>query len=118
MAGVDINHNEWVNFDSTWFYKVDHQEISIPFQRKFYMTNTIQKINDNPEITFKVDELEQDQYSLALKAEKIEKSQNILRKILNLEASTAIEDWTHDTGKRNVIEDILASNHIKILFVI
>ncbi len=45
-------------------------------------------------------------------------AEKIIRLILNLEQSTAIENWTQDTENRTLVKDIIASHHIKILSLV
>ena len=116
LAHLDINHNDWVAYDSDWFYKVEKKDIALPFQRILYMTNNMKNIeifNNKQE------------YSKALDAQQpavsnstLATAEKIIRAILNLADTTPIENWTLDTENRTLVEDIIASNHIKILAIV
>lgn len=116
LAHLDINHNDWVAYDSDWFYKVEKKDIALPFQRILYITNNMKNI----EICSNEQE-----YSKALDAQQATISSSTLlaaektiRAILNLSDTTPIENWTQDTENRTLVEDIIASNHIKILAIV
>lgn len=116
LAHLDINHNDWVAYDSDWFYKVEKKDIALPFQRILHITNNMKNI----EICSNEQE-----YSKALDAQQATISsstllaaEKIIRAILNLSDTTPIENWTQDTENRTLVEDIIASNHIKILAIV
>lgn len=116
LAHLDINHNDWVAYDSDWFYKVEKKDIALPFQRILYMTNNMKNIE--------IFNNEQE-YSKALDAQQVTVSsstlvaaEKIIRAILNLADTTPIENRTQDTENRTLVEDIIASNHIKILAIV
>ncbi|WP_252358064.1 hypothetical protein [Acinetobacter proteolyticus] len=43
LAQININNNEWIQYTDGWFYKVDKKDISLPFQRNFFLTNNLKK---------------------------------------------------------------------------
>ncbi|WP_436869403.1 hypothetical protein [Acinetobacter courvalinii] len=116
LAHLDINHNDWVAYDSDWFYKVEKKDIALPFQRILYITNNMKNIeicNNEQEYSKTLDAQQATVSSSTLVA-----AEKIIRAILNLADTTPIETWTQDTENRTLVEDIIASNHIKILAIV
>lgn len=116
LAHLDINHNDWVAYDSDWFYKVEKKDIALPFQRILYITNNMKNIeifNNEQEYSKALDAQQATVSSSTLVA-----AEKIIRAILNLADTTPIENWTQDTENRTLVEDIIASNHIKILAIV
>jgi len=116
LAHLDINHNDWVAYDSDWFYKVEKKDIALPFQRILYITNNMKNIeicNNEQEYSKALDAQQATISSSTLLA-----AEKIIRAILNLSDTTPIENWTQDTENRTLVEDIIASNHIKILAIV
>ncbi|ENX05449.1 hypothetical protein [Acinetobacter courvalinii] len=116
LAHLDINHNDWVAYDSDWFYKVEKKDIALPFQRILYITNNMKNIeicNNEQEYSKTLDAQQATVSSSTLVA-----AEKIIRAILNLADTTPIENWTQDTENRTLVEDIIASNHIKILAIV
>lgn len=116
LAHLDINHNDWVAYDSDWFYKVEKKDIALPFQRILYITNNMKNIeicNNEQEYSKTLDAQQATVSSSTLVA-----AEKIIRAILNLADATPIENWTQDTENRTLVEDIIASNHIKILAIV
>ncbi|MCU4367221.1 DUF6367 family protein [Acinetobacter courvalinii] len=116
LAHLDINHNDWVAYDSDWFYKVEKKDIALPFQRILHITNNMKNIeicNNEQEYSKALDAQQATISSSTLLA-----AEKIIRAILNLSDTTPIENWTQDTENRTLVEDIIASNHIKILAIV
>ncbi len=116
LAHLDINHNDWVAYDSDWFYKVEKKDIALPFQRILYITNNMKNIeicNNEQEYSKTLDAQQATVSSSTLVS-----AEKIIRAILNLADTTPIENWTQDTENRTLVEDIIASNHIKILAIV
>ncbi len=116
LAHLDINHNDWVAYDSDWFYKVEKKDIALPFQRILYITNNMKNIeicNNEQEYSKTLDAQQATVSSSTLVA-----AEKIIRAILNLADTTPIENWTQDTENRTLVEDIIASNHINILSIV
>ncbi|MBJ8417190.1 MULTISPECIES: hypothetical protein [Acinetobacter] len=116
LAHLDINHNDWIAYDSDWFYKVEKKDIALPFQRILYMTNNMKNIEicSNEQEYSKALDVQQ----AAVSNSTLATAEKIIRAILNLADTTPIENWTQDTENRTLVEDIIASNHIKILAIV
>jgi len=116
LAHLDIDNHDWLAYDSDWFYKVEKKDITLPFQRILHITNNMKNIEiysdkyENPKA------LESQRSSI--NNEQLQEAEKTIRLILNLEQSTAIENWTQDTENRTLVEDIIASQHIKILSLV
>lgn len=115
LAHLDINNNEWITYDSNWFYKIDKKDISLPFQRNLYITNDMKNrlfsYNQAPQLN----DIHSSQNNL--NAKKIEVVEKTIREILDLNSSTPIESWVENSTERTIVEDMIASNHIKILSI-
>ena len=116
LAHIDIDNNDWVNIEKNWHYKVDQKDISTPFQRKLYILENNNKTEPELEILLNISQ--QNNSSVEVRKIKFEQAEILVRKILNLKKSTPIEDWTNETENRSLLDDIIASNHIKILYML
>lgn len=115
LAQININNNEWIQYTDGWFYKVDKKDISLPFQRNFFLTNNFKKIevsNINKR-NLKNKEIK----TVTPTTQQLKKIETMIRAILNLETSTPIENWSQDTEEKTLLEHMTASNHIKILSI-
>jgi hypothetical protein len=116
LAHLDINNNEWLTYDSDWLYKVEKKDITLPFQRILYITKNMKNI-EICRIKQKYLNTQKNQRTL-FNGRKLETAQKIIRAILNLADETPIEDWTQNIETKTLVEDIIASNHIKILSLV
>ncbi|WP_343620264.1 hypothetical protein [Acinetobacter proteolyticus] len=115
LTQININNNEWIQYTDGWFYKVDKKDISLPFQRNFFLTNNLKKIevsNIN-----KRNLKNKDIKTVTPTTQQLKKIETMIRAILNLETSTPIENWSQDTEEKTLLEHMTASNHIKILSI-
>lgn len=118
LAHLDINKNDWLTYDSDWFYKIEKKDITLPFQRILRITNNMKNIEIYSNNKVSSQALHSHQHQPSISLEQSQLAEKIVRAILNLEQSTPIENWTQDTENRTLIEDIIASNHIKILVIV
>lgn len=116
LAHLDTDNHDWLAYDSDWFYKVEKKDITLPFQRILHITNNMKNIEIYSDKYEHPKALESQRSSI--NNEQLQEAEKIIRLILNLEQSTAIENWTQDTKNRTLVEDIIASQHIKILSLV
>lgn len=94
LTCLNINNNSWIKFDSHWYYKIEKKQLNLPFQRQIYITNEIKNIFMTPR--------EKNFYDFPEKkisSRKLKLADKIVRKILNLNTSTPIEDYTEKSQK-------------------
>ncbi|WP_038344286.1 hypothetical protein [Acinetobacter sp. A47] len=116
LAHVNVNHDAWVEYESGHFYKIEKKDITLPFQRYVYITDNRENLEISEQEQAILKDLEP--HNSDTIPGKLEMAENTIRAILNLDQTTPIENWTQDTDNRTLVEDIIASHHIKILWII
>lgn len=115
LAHLEINNNDWLIYDSDWFYKIEKKDITSPFQRIIHITNKLKNIEIYTNYQLSSEALHSHQHQHSISIEQLQLTEKIIRAILNLEQSTPIENLTQDIENITIVEDIITSHHLKIL---